>query len=62
MRAMLREMAVRHRVAKTISCPVTGTLLDVRTCVVVYDSDGDPAVVLSQAGYLILQTLKHNRP
>jgi len=42
---------VRYLVSRTITCPRTGEVLDVRTCVVLLDSDGDPLAVLSQAGW-----------
>jgi hypothetical protein len=34
-------------VQKAIFCPINGTVLDIRTVVVVADSDGDPAMVFS---------------
>lgn len=45
-----REL-IRALVARQITCPRTGALLDVRDCVVLRDSDGDPAYVMSQAGW-----------
>ena len=51
LRAILRQNMVTGLVQRAILCPVTGQILDVRTCVVLVDSDGDPAAVLSQDGY-----------
>lgn len=42
---------VRALVMRTIFCPRTGEVLDVRTCVVLEDVQGDPAYVLSQKGW-----------
>lgn len=42
---------VRGLVSKAITCPITGEVLDVRTCVVLEDSDSDPKLVLSQDGW-----------
>lgn len=36
---------IRSLVSKTMICPITGELLDYRTCSVIVDSDGDPALV-----------------
>lgn len=52
---MMRKRLVEYLVQKTIFCPVTGTVLDVRTCVVILDRDSDPAAVLSQRGWDLLQ-------
>ena len=49
-RKMQREL-LRHIVSKTMFCPVSGSVLDVRTCVVFVDTDGDPSQVLSQSGW-----------
>ena len=48
---ILRQELVKYLVQKHIFCPINGVVLDVRTCVVVLDSDGDPALVMSPAGY-----------
>lgn len=45
-----REMT-RWLVQRAITCPRTGVLLDMDTCVVLVDADGDPAAVVSQAGW-----------
>lgn len=42
---------VRCLVQREITCPRTGDVLDVRTCVVLRDSDGDPVAVVSQDGW-----------
>lgn len=47
----IRAALVRHLVQKTIVCPQTEEVLDVRTCVVILDADDDPRSVLSQAGW-----------
>jgi hypothetical protein len=47
----IRTAIVRLLVQRAIVCPVTDEVLDVRTCVVLLDRDGDPRIVLSQAGY-----------
>lgn len=47
----LRAELVRYLVKRNITCTRTGEVLDVRTCVVLLDSDGDPAAVLSQEGW-----------
>lgn len=38
-------------VQRNIFCPVTGAVLDVRTCKWFVDADGDPAYVLSPEAY-----------
>ena len=48
---ILRTEMVKYLVQKTIFCSGTGQLLDVRTCIVLNDADGDPAAVLSPAGW-----------
>ena len=47
----VRRSLVRHLVGRVIFCPATGEALDADTCVVLVDSDGDPAMVLSQKGW-----------
>jgi hypothetical protein len=47
----VRRELVRFLVQKTIFCPRTEVVLDIRTCVVILDSDGDPAFVMSQKGW-----------
>lgn len=48
---ILRQELVKYLVQKHIFCPISNVVLDVRTCVVVLDSDGDPALVMSPKGY-----------
>lgn len=48
---ILRTEMVKYLVQKTIFCPGTGQLLDARTCVILNDTDGDPAAVLSPSGW-----------
>jgi hypothetical protein len=55
----MRKELVTYMVQRKIFCPVTNEVLDVRTCVVFLDDDGDPADVVSQAGY---QHLKEYAP
>lgn len=38
-------------VQRNIFCPVTGAVLDIRTCKWFVDKDGDPAYVLSPEAY-----------
>lgn len=47
MRAQLKLSLVQRH----IFCPVSGDVMDVRTCVTVLDKDGDPNMVLSPAGW-----------
>lgn len=47
----MRKELLRYLVSKTMFCPVSGRVLDVRTCVVFLDRDGDPSHVLSQEGW-----------
>lgn len=62
--SILRRNMIRHLVQKTIFCPTTGQILDVRTCVVVNDRDGDPHAVLSPEGWASIsdenKTLLHS--
>lgn len=37
---------IRHLVSRDITCVHTGRVLDVRTCLVIRDAEGDPAMVL----------------
>ena len=48
---ILRNEMVKYLVQKTILCPGTGEVLDVRTCVILNDADGDPVAVLSPTGW-----------
>ena len=48
---ILRAEMVKYLVQKTIFCPNTGQLLDIRTCVILNDTDGDPTAVLSPDGW-----------
>lgn len=42
---VLRERMIRHLVQRKITCPVTGKVLDVRTCTVISDEHGIPEFV-----------------
>lgn len=44
---LMHERMIRHLVQLAITCPLTGAVLDVRTCAVLTDADGDPIAVLS---------------
>jgi hypothetical protein len=48
---LLRKQMVGYLVSNTMLCPISGALLDVRTCVVLVDADGDPARVFSPEGW-----------
>lgn len=41
----MNENMIRFLVQKYITCPVTGNILDMRTCAVILDRDGDPLAV-----------------
>lgn len=45
-----RQM-VLYIVQRNIFCPITGAVLDIRTCKWFVDADGDPAYVLSPEAY-----------
>lgn len=47
----VRRELLRAVVAHAITCPITGEVLDMDTCVVFVDGDGDPRAVTSQVGY-----------
>lgn len=49
---------VDYLVGRTLTCPRTGEVLDSRTAVVLVDTDGDPAAVMSQAGWAEFLTLE----
>jgi hypothetical protein len=49
--SVVHRQLITHLVSRAITCPRTGEVLDVRTCVVLLDADGDPAHVLSQQGW-----------
>jgi hypothetical protein len=59
----VRAELVRYLVSRAITCPITGDVLDVRTCAVVLDADGDPAAVFSpKGGQLVADTAGALRP
>lgn len=58
----VRRELVRALVMRDITCRQTGTLLDVDTCVVLVDRDGDPAYVLSQAGWAQIVAEGNDKP
>jgi len=45
------KQMVRYIVQRNIFCPITGNVLDVRTCKWFVDSDGDPAYVVDPLVY-----------
>lgn len=49
--AAMRREWVRGMVQRAIFCPRTERVLDVRTCVVLVDRDGDPHSVVSPEGW-----------
>jgi hypothetical protein len=48
---LMHQNMITSLVQRNILCPVTREVLDVRTCVVLLDRDGDPTAVLSQRGH-----------
>lgn len=58
--AIHREL-IRGLVQKQITCQVTGKVLDHRTCVVLYDRDGDPRYVMSPEGWEKLDQQKRDQ-
>lgn len=50
----VQRALVTHLVSRAITCPRTGEVLDTRTCVVLVDREGDPAVVVSQKGWALI--------
>lgn len=46
MQQIIDDELIRHLVAREITCPRTGKVLDMRTCLVIRDGDGDPIAVL----------------
>lgn len=50
-RTVVRRNMVKYLVGKAIFCPVSGEVMDVRTCVVLIDAEEDPIYVMSQAGW-----------
>lgn len=47
----LEKQLVLYIVQRDIFCPITGAVLDVRTCKWFVDADGDPAVVVAAEAY-----------
>lgn len=47
----VQRQLVGYIVQRNIFCPVTGEVLDVRTCKWLVDKDGDPAYVISPGAY-----------
>lgn len=52
--AIIRKQLITHLVARAITCPYTGRALDVRTCVVLNDADGDPVMVIAPEAYAVI--------
>lgn len=57
----IRQNFVKFLVQQKIFCPITGDVLDVRTCVVILDADGDPAGVISPAAYRRIAEMAEDR-
>ena len=58
---ILRQNLVKYLVQRHMFCPISGDVLDVRTCVVILDSDGDPFEVISPRGYRNLRDLAERK-
>lgn len=54
--SIARDQMVAYLVGRVITCPVTGAVLDARTCVAFADADGDPACVVSPEGWEAIKT------
>ena len=55
LRTHMRDQLRKALVQRAIFCPISGQVLDVRTCVTLLDEDGDPAYVLHEAGWVRFQ-------
>ncbi|MCS5735789.1 hypothetical protein [Herbiconiux daphne] len=53
---IVRGQMVAYLVGRVITCPVTGAVLDARTCVTFIDADGDPAYVVSPEAWEAIKT------
>ena len=54
----IRNNYIKYLVQRQIWCPITQEdILDVRTCVVILDGNGDPETVYSPAGWKFLVDL-----
>lgn len=51
----MRKEMVRYLVQREIFCPYTGHLLDIRTCVVLVDKDGDPEIVMAPEAWEVIE-------
>lgn len=59
----IRKNFVKYLVQQNIFCPVSGRVLDVRTCYVILDSDGDPAYVVDpEVGKTIEGMIAEGKP
>lgn len=47
----MRDALKLYLVQRAIFCPITGAVLDVRSCGVFVDGDGDPAYVVSPEAF-----------
>lgn len=59
---IMRKNLVRFLVQKSIFCPITGEVLDIDSCVVILDPDGDPSMVISPEGYRLTASLLESDP
>ncbi|SDZ48462.1 hypothetical protein [Herbiconiux ginsengi] len=53
---IVRGQMVAYLVGRAITCPVTGAVLDARTCVAFTDAEGDPAYVVSPEAWEAIKT------
>lgn len=51
LRSIVDTEMIRFLVARDITCSVTGTVLDIDTCIVIRDTDGDPVAVFAHELY-----------
>lgn len=56
-----RKQMVLMLVQKHIFCPFSADVLDVDTCVVVLDSDGDPCRVMSPRAYTAIVKVANDK-
>lgn len=60
---MVHREFVKYLVQKNIFCPITGKVLDIRTCYAILDADGDPMfVVAPSAGEEIERLISEGKP
>lgn len=52
--AMMRKSLLLNIVQRDITCRLSNKVLDIDTCVVILDSDGDPFAVFAPEGYKMM--------